>query len=236
MAEHSWRLSHYSTCRGVSGDAANCRDDPAFTAVDSGALPRRCNNGEVADKKPRILQNNKDMAWSLIPLILACLVIAAIAGQCSLRVGGPEVGEIPRVDAGASLQADADSLPFPIRSPRVPDGWIPNSASRPSVTGSDSPASIIGFVTVDTTFLSLTQSDASEQDLVRYTAGDRRISPSGAETISDVDWVVYGGEDSEPVWVADLGDSRVAITGSGSQDDFVALATATATAPELDPR
>ena len=190
----------------------------------------------MADKKPRILQNNKDMAWSLIPLLLACLVIAAIAGQCSLRVGGPEAGEVPRIDVGASLQADANALPFPIRQPQVPAEWIPNSASRPPVTGSGSDASTVGYVTGAGSYLSLTQSDATEDELVRFKADSSQVSAGGAETIANVNWVVYGNDATEPYWVADLGDARVLVTGSGSQEEFVALATAVASAKVLAPR
>ncbi|KQU39544.1 DUF4245 domain-containing protein [Rhodococcus sp. BP-149] len=190
----------------------------------------------MADKKPRYLQNNKDMAWSLIPLLLACLVIAAIAGQCSLRVGGPEAGEVPRIDLGASLQADANALTFPVRSPDVPDQWIPNSANRGPVSGSEFQSSTVGFVTENGNFLSLTQSDASEDELVRSKTEGSRVSAGGAEAIAGLNWVVYGNDDTEPYWVADLGDTRAMLTGSGSQEEFVALASATATAPVLDKR
>ncbi|MBY6365586.1 DUF4245 domain-containing protein [Rhodococcoides corynebacterioides] len=190
----------------------------------------------MAEKKPRILQNNKDMAWSLIPLLLACLVIAAIAGQCSLRVGGPEAGQVPRIDLGASLQADADALDFPIRRPEVPAEWIPNSASRPAVTGADAVASTVGFVTPAGSYLGLTQSDAGEEELLRFRADGARTDGQGVESTAGTEWVVYRGEDTEPFWIADLGESRALITGSGSQDEFLTLASAVASAPVLDPR
>ena len=190
----------------------------------------------VAEKKPRILQNNKDMAWSLIPLLLACVVIAAIAGQCSLRVGGPEAGQVPRIDLGATLQADADSVDFPIRRPEVPADWIPNSASRPSIPGSDSPVSTVGFVTPSGSYLGLTQSDASEEDLLRFRTDGARTEGQGVESVAGTEWVVYRGENTEPFWVADLGGSRALITGSGNQDEFLALASAVVSAPVLDPR
>lgn len=189
----------------------------------------------MADKKPRILQNNKDMAWSLIPLILGCLLIAAVAGQCSLRVGGPEAGEVPRIDLAATLQVDADAVPFPIRQPAVPEGWIPNSASQPEIRGASVAGSTVGFVTDAGTFLSFTQTDAPEQELALDRArGARLEAPTGAETVGDVDWVVYDEENSEPVWVADLGETRVAITGSGSPDEFVTLAEAVGDAPIVE--
>jgi hypothetical protein len=43
--------------------------------------------------------------------------------------------------------------------------------------------------------------------------------------------VVYAREDEEPIWIAEVpGDvpGRALITGSGSEDDFAALATALA--------
>lgn len=214
---------------GLPGDGASSCADGENTRV-------RCDTGLVADKKPRILQNNKDMAWSLIPLLLACLVIAAVAGQCSLRVGGPEAGTVPRIDLGASLQADADTVAFPVRQPQVPAEWIANSASRRTVTGSSSEASTVGFYTDAGNYLSLTQSGATEDQLVSFVADGTRVSAGGNETIAGTNWVVYGNNDSEPYWVADLGESRVLITGSGSGDEFVTLATGTANGRVLSAR
>ncbi|GGG15248.1 hypothetical protein GCM10007304_31650 [Rhodococcoides trifolii] len=185
----------------------------------------------MADKKPRILQNNKDMAWSLIPLLLACLVIAAVAGQCSLRVGGPSQGEVPRVDLGASLQADAAALPFPVRQPQIPESWIPNSASRPTVTG-DKVASMVGFITDKGNFLGLTQSDATEDQLVEFVAKGSRTA-TGSENLGGTNWVVYGGDGVESIWVADFGRTHAVVTGSGTSDEFVTLATAVSSARPL---
>ena len=187
----------------------------------------------VADKKPRIQQNNKDMAWSLIPLILACLVIAAVAGQCSLRVGGPTQGQVPRIDLDASLQADAAALDFPIRIPVVPDTWIPNSATRQTVSGAAGNAeSTVGFVTEAGGFLSLTQSDASEDVIVESVAGGSRMA-TGSTTLDDTNWVIYGGDGVEALWVADLGATRAVVTGSGLEDEYAALATATSNAKPI---
>ena len=185
----------------------------------------------VADKKPRILQSNKDMAWSLIPLLLACLAIAAVAGQCSLRVGGPSQGTVPRVDLGASLQADAAALPFPIREPKVPDSWTPNSASRPTITG-DKVGSTVGFITDKGNYLALTQSDATEDQLVQYVAQGSRTA-TGAENLGGTNWVVYGGDGVESIWVADFGRTHAVVTGSGTSDEFVTLATAVSSAAPL---
>ena len=193
----------------------------------------RCHSGQVADKKPRILHNNKDLIWSLIPLLLACLVIAAVAGQCSLHVGGPKEGVIPTVDAPASWNADAATLDFPIRSPQVPDGWTPNSASRKAVTGADgAQESTVGFITTKGNYLAVTQSSATEDQLVKFVADGAR-SATDAQQIAGVTWVVYGEEGVEALWVADFRDVRVLITGAGTSDEFLELATAVVNAKVL---
>ncbi|WP_157226052.1 DUF4245 family protein, partial [Rhodococcus sp. AW25M09] len=64
----------------------------------------------MANSKPRILNNNRDMVWSLIPLVIACLLIAGVASQCSLSPGGPKQGPIPNFDVNTALQYDASEI------------------------------------------------------------------------------------------------------------------------------
>ena len=78
----------------------------------------------------------------------------------------------------------------------------------------------------------LTQSNADEAALVGSIQKD--VFPTGTEDVDGVTWVVYqGGEGAEPVWTTRLdsakGPTQVAISGSGSPEDFRALAIATQT-------
>src|SRR5439155_24543875 len=86
-------------------------------------------------KEPRLLQDGRDMFWSIAPLVLACIVLAGVLGMCSFQPNGPGPGPAPDYDAPAALQADADALKIPIRLPRLPDGWQSNSGSRKGIDG-----------------------------------------------------------------------------------------------------
>src|SRR5690242_14375024 len=80
--------------------------------------------------KPRLLQDGRDMFWSIAPLVIACIVLAGVLGMCSFAPNGPGKGPTPNYDAPAALQADADALKIPIRLPKLPEGWQANSGSR----------------------------------------------------------------------------------------------------------
>src|SRR6476469_996275 len=83
--------------------------------------------------KPRLLQDGRDMFWSLAPLVAVCIVLAAVLGMCSFAPGGPSPAPAPDYDAPAALQAAADALRIPIRVPALPEGWRANSGSRAGI-------------------------------------------------------------------------------------------------------
>ncbi|MFI8569651.1 DUF4245 domain-containing protein [Rhodococcus sp. NPDC078407] len=181
----------------------------------------------MANSKPRILNNNRDMVWSLIPLVIACLLIAGIASQCSLSPGGPTQGPIPNFDVNSALQYDASEIGFPVRNPEVPDEWTPNSGSRATISGdSGGPATTVGYITGTGAYLQLTQSTASEELLVPFVGGSETLYASGTQNVSGRDWVVYGEEGARNYWVSDFGDVRILLGGSATTEEFTTLAEA----------
>ena len=178
--------------------------------------------------KPRLLQDGRDMFWSIAPLVAACIVLAGVLGMCSFAPGGPGQGPAPSYDAPAALQADADALKIPIRLPRLPDGWQSNSGSRAGIDGgrtdpsSGQPAravvSRVGYLAPSGMYVSLTQSNADEDKLVAWI--NTEVYPTGAQDVNGVKWVVYeGGDGAEPVWTTRLdgpgGPAQIAVTGAG---------------------
>lgn len=185
----------------------------------------------VPEKKPRILQNGRDMTWSLIPLVVACLLIAAIAQSCSFSPGAPKAGPVPSFDADAAFKYDARELGFPIRKPEIPDDWQSNSGSRSIVSGDGGgDSSNVGFITAGGRYIQLTQSNATVATLVPFVAGDARIQ-SGTEQVGNRTWDVFDDGESEAIWVSDFGDARVLITGPAPAEDFKQLASAIDVAP-----
>ena len=203
--------------------------------------------------KPRLLQDGRDMFWSLMPLVIACILLAGLVGMCSFRPGGANQGPVPSYDAAAALRADAQTLGFPVRMPQLPAGWRPNSGSRGGiddgrtdpVTGQrlHAATSTVGYISPTGMYLSLTQSNADEDKLV----GSIHPSayPTGAVDVDGTKWVVYrgpgqSGADAEPIWTTRLagptGTAQLAITGAGSTDQFRTLASATQSQPPLPAR
>ncbi|WP_396926186.1 DUF4245 domain-containing protein [Mycolicibacterium sp.] len=197
------------------------------------------------EPKPRLLQDGRDMFWSLAPLIVACIALAGLVGMCSARPNSPRDGAPPPYDAPAALKADAEALPIPIRLPQVPAGWQANSGSRGGIDAGRTDANgqkqravtaTVGYLAASKMYVSLTQSNADEQPLVNSI--HRSMYPTGAQDVDGVKWIVYeGGEDTEPVWTTRLdsraGPAQLAITGAGSTADFRTLAVATQTQKPL---
>jgi hypothetical protein len=190
----------------------------------------------VANSKPRILNNSRDMVWSLIPLVIACLLIAGIASQCSLSPGGPKQGPIPNFDIDTALQYDASEIGFPVRNPAVPEDWTPNSGSRPTIAGDNGgPVSTVGYITGSGAYLQLTQTSAVEEVLVPFVAGEETVYASGTQNVSGRDWVVYGEEGSRKYWVSDFGDVRILLGGTAGTEDFTTLAESLEVTEPLTP-
>ncbi|MFN8067286.1 MAG: DUF4245 domain-containing protein [Mycolicibacterium insubricum] len=197
--------------------------------------------------KARLLQDGRDMFWSMAPLVIACIVLAGLLGQCSFQPTGPKAGPVPFYDAGAALHSDATTLGFPIRQPALPDGWQPNSGARDGIDGgrvdpvsgqrARALTSRVGYVTPRGTYLSLTQSNADEEKLVASLHAD--VYPTGTQDVAGTRWVVYqGAGTAEPVWTTRLqtpgaGSTQIALTGTGSTDEFRTLAEAVSTQSPL---
>ncbi len=195
--------------------------------------------------KSRLLQDGRDMFWSMAPLVLACIVLAGLLGMCSFAPDGPGQGPLPPYDTPAAMKADAETLKIPIRLPRLPDGWHANSGSRGSIDGGRTDAagqparaviSRTGFLAPTGMFINLVQSNADEQSLVRSIDAD--VVPTGTEAVNGVNWVVYeGGDGTRPVWTTRLagptGPAQIAVTGPAGTDEYRTLAAATQSQPPL---
>jgi hypothetical protein len=196
--------------------------------------------------KPRLLQDGRDMFWSIAPLVVACIILAGMVGMCTFAPGGTNRGPVPSYDAAGALRADAQTFAFPVRLPRLPAGWQPNSGSRGGIPdGRTDPStgqrvhavlSTIGYISPTGMYLSLTQSNADEDKLVGSI--HPAMYPTGTVDVDRTRWIVYQGDgDVEPVWTTRLGSSagpaQVAITGAGSVDQFRTLAVATQSQPPL---
>ena len=195
--------------------------------------------------KPRLLQDGRDMFWSIAPLVAACIILAGVVGMCTFAPGGINRGSVPSYNAVSALRADAQTLGFPVRLPRLPEGWQPNSGGRGGIPdGRTDPStgqrlhavtSTVGYISPTGMYLSLTQSNADEDKLVGSIHPS--MYPSGTVDVDGTRWIVYQGDSVESVWTTRLkspaGPAQVAITGAGGVDQFRTLAVATQSQPPL---
>ena len=98
--------------------------------------------------------------------------------------------------------------------------------------------STVGYISPTGMYLSLTQSNADEDNLVGSIHAS--MYPTGTVDVDGTRWIVYEGDGVEPVWTTRLGSpagpAQIAVTGAGGVDQFRTLATATQSQPPLPAR
>jgi hypothetical protein len=181
-------------------------------------------------------QSVRDVLLSMLPLALIVLALVGLAGMCSFSPGGPSIDPrtVPTVNAAERLGDAASAVSFPVRSPELPAGWRANSASVDRVGAKlDAPRAVrVGWQTPDGNYLRLSQSSAGEAELAVFETG-QRTAPTGAVQAAGRTWVRYPGPRAEQAWVTDLGEVRLLVTGSGTEEQFRVLTGATLDAPVL---
>ncbi|EFV14403.1 DUF4245 domain-containing protein [Segniliparus rugosus] len=194
-----------------------------------------------AEKKHRLLHDQRDMLLSLAPLVLVCLLIAGLAGKCSFSptgFAGPAnaVSEIKDVDARHSLEEAARFFPFPVRTPAAPDTWRTIAVDRGEIKTSNLPSEQISvnYLSPAGRAYRVTQTDATVPALLSWVAlsdGEDK----GAQDIGGARWTVTA-QGPNSAWIWDDGRSRVALTATnGDETAFRLLAAAVAAAPVTRP-
>jgi hypothetical protein len=199
--------------------ADNASDEP----TDGPAPPVRTGRGRFG---------MRDMVLSMVVLAVGVLILAGISTGFSFSPGGVSVNtsNLPTVDVSAELRAAVSQVTFPVREPRLPADWRPNSDSVNSL--GPAKAIRVGWITSGGRYLQLSQSNATPLALARVAAGfadNVTVSATGTETVNSTKWTVYPGVRSELSWVADLGSVRLFITGNGTAAEFRTLAVAALT-------
>ena len=183
-------------------------------------------------KPARSALSMRDMLVALAILGGIILLLAGITGSCSFSPGRPTVdgSRLPTVDAPARLRETASFVEFPVVVPSVPAGWRANSVDQDRA--GERRVVRVGYLTTEGRYLRLAQSDADEAALLATETGPTAVPGTGVREVAGLRWVVYGRDGEEPIWIAERADpttpTRLLITGSGSEDDFLALAGAVA--------
>jgi hypothetical protein len=215
---------------------------PAADASSSGSAdpaPAPASGGRAA----RLGWGVKEMSIAVGVLVVAILGLGVITHSFTFNPGGPSTNVAnggPRIDETQQFQLAVGQLHFPLRQPKLPAGWHPNSADFDQVgantTGGQPNDLRIGFITPAGRYVAIAESSAAVPDLARQEAGlpsDTPMAAKGTVTVDGKTWTIYQGTRSEVSWALDLGPVRLLITGNGDQAEFTTMATAVQSAPIL---
>ncbi|ADK28533.1 DUF4245 domain-containing protein [Corynebacterium pseudotuberculosis] len=173
----------------------------------------------MAVEKPRIYQNGRDIVLSLGVILLVAALSIGFTGMCSFNKGTPENGPVHAVDAQTYLHLEARSMGFPVRYPGEIPGWVANSARRDDLGGT--PAPVVGWVINGASFIQLEQTGLSEKDAVAAFDSNVR-EKTGSHVVEGINVAEYTSEEEgvRMLWVADLGDSRILVSGAAPKEQF----------------
>jgi hypothetical protein len=185
-------------------------------------------------------QSARDMVMSLAVLLLILGAIVWVTQGCQFSPNGPTVdpGSAPTVNATKELSGAARRVRFAVRNPALPADWRSNSATTSPVgTGNQATTAVrVGWITPGGNYVRLSQSDAARDALVVLEAGGGvRPQSTGSVDISGATWTKHPAKGTEVSWVTSLDGVQVLITGSGTEDEFRTLATATQAARPINP-
>lgn len=190
-----------------------------------------------AEKKHRLLHDQRDMLLSLAPLVLVCLLVAGLAGKCSFSpaaFSGPAKAarEIKDVDAKHTLEEAARFLPFPVRVTAAPDKWRTIAVDRGEIKSANLPNEQISvnYLSPAGRAYRVTQTDAAVPAVLSWLGlADGEDKP--AQDVGGAHWQVVA-QGQTTAWVWDDGGARIALTAtSGDQTAFRLLAGSAAAAP-----
>ncbi len=127
-----------------------------------------------------------------------------------------DVATVARQAAG-----DAGYLPA---APSLPDGWSSNYARW--VTGRSDSVDFweVGFLTADTGFIQLTQTDDANPTWIAQRIGEAQVS--GTRSIGGLEWELLDAPDGDSVLTADVDGSTVILNGEASLTEFDTMGAA----------
>jgi len=178
-------------------------------------------------------------ALALIGAVLGCLAIVAFLVLIVVR---PDNVPPARTDWHAVAETAAADLGSQLLDPALPDGWTANFAEVRQVA--DVPTWAIGFLSPTQGYVELEQGFASLGDAAGSTVGDAWLTAQIGDgevtdsiVIEGLSWSIIDrraekdpGNDAFTMYT-NLGDTVVALHGTGSDDDFRVVADAVAADP-----
>lgn len=187
----------------------------------------------ASDEKPRIFQSGRDIALSMIVIVAMTIAVVLPTGLCTFNPGAPEAGPVHEVDERAFLSMEARAVDFPVVIPEVPEGWTPNSARRTSLGQDTAPTT--GYVTDQTSYLQLIQTDLDAEEAVRAMDADPR-QVTATQNVDGVEVHVYTSEENDvrDVWAFTDGGVTYLLSGVAGDEEYAELISAVLDATPVD--
>ena len=107
----------------------------------------------------------------------------------------------------------------------MPEGWQPTAARRKQMGGES--GAVVSWLTTNDGYVESAQTQLALGDVPgaydsNYRANSERREVAG----QDVEILSSDDKDVRPLWITDLGDARLVLTGSASDADYEAALTA----------
>ncbi|MCQ1947790.1 DUF4245 domain-containing protein [Arthrobacter sp. zg-Y1171] len=126
------------------------------------------------------------------------------------------------VDVAAAANQAAGDAGYQPLALELPDGWSANYARWNAGTNNGVPNWEVGYVTPDTEFISLTQTNAANPTWIYEHSGDSTVS--GERPAGGVTWELRDSSNADSTLVAEIDGQTVILTGSADLAEFDVLA------------
>ena len=184
----------------------------------------------ASEDKPKIFEDARDITLTVGVILIMMFLAVGATGLCSIN---PEKsGPVQNVDAATFLEMEARGSGAVIREPDMPEGWQPTAARRKQMGGES--GAVVSWLTTNEGYVESAQTQLALGDVPGAYDSNYRANFEQRE-VAGQDVEILSSDDKEvrPLWIADLGDARLVLTGSASDADYEAALTAFAEAEPL---
>lgn len=184
----------------------------------------------ASEDKPKIFEDARDITLTVGVILIMMFLVVGATGLCSIN---PEKsGPVQNVDAATFLEMEARGSGAVIREPDMPEGWQPTAARRKQMGGES--GAVVSWLTTNEGYVESAQTQLALGDVPGAYDSNYRANFEQREVAGqDVEILSSDDKDVRPLWIADLGDARLVLTGSASDADYEAALTAFAEAEPL---
>ncbi|HIX79585.1 MAG TPA: DUF4245 domain-containing protein [Candidatus Corynebacterium faecipullorum] len=184
----------------------------------------------ASEDKPKIFEDARDITLTVGVILIMMFLAVGATGLCSIN---PEKsGPVQNVDAATFLEMEARGSGAVIREPDMPEGWQPTAARRKQMGGES--GAVVSWLTTNEGYVESAQTQLALGDVPGAYDSNYRANFEQREVAGqDVEILSSDDKDVRPLWIADLGDARLVLTGSASDADYEAALTAFAEAEPL---